>query len=267
MITEKLLDLSSTWGAEWVRYTDEHKDYTFKRKNFDGSRSIFLGALDGVQALYDGSRWDWRVSADYRFTPEVLAYVTVGTGFKGGGVTARPFDAAQALNGSFGPETVTAYEAGIASGVIIRNNVCRIISRMNQGEAPHRLNDQHQRRGGADFCNLFHAEAKRGTGVRNPASILFGQDDLEKAEIPEKGGHITVELALAIRFGRSRGYGFLRHPADVCEQYPLFLGPFTPFSVTSPLRPLAAFLMPIQIDFDLPLSRLKRRAHCRPRRG
>ena len=101
-------------------YTDEHKDYTFKRKNYDGTKSVFLGALDGVQAVYDGDRWDWRISADYRFSPEVLAYVTVGTGFKGGGVTARPFDAAQALNGSFGPETVTAYEAGIKTDLFDR---------------------------------------------------------------------------------------------------------------------------------------------------
>lgn len=103
-----------------LRYTDEHKDYTFKRKNFDGSKSIFLGALDGVVATYDGSKWDWRLSADYRFSPQVLAYVTAGTGFKGGGVTARPFDAAQALNGSFGPETVTAYEAGLKTDLFDR---------------------------------------------------------------------------------------------------------------------------------------------------
>ena len=103
-----------------LRYSKEHKDYTFVRKNYNGTVSTFLGALDGVVAKYDGSKWDWRVSADYRFSPEVLAYVTVGTGFKGGGVTARPFDAAQALNGSFGPETVTAYEAGLKTDLLDR---------------------------------------------------------------------------------------------------------------------------------------------------
>ena len=114
-----------------VRYTGEHKDYTFVRKNYDGTVSTFLGALDGVKATYDGSRWDWRVSADYRFSPQILAYVTVGTGFKGGGVTARPFDAAQALNGSFGPETVTAYEAGIKTDLFdrrLRMNISAFIN-------------------------------------------------------------------------------------------------------------------------------------------
>lgn len=114
-----------------LRYTKEHKDYTFVRKNFDGSVSYFLGALDGVKANYNGNKWDWRISTDYRFSPEVLAYVTVGTGFKGGGVTARPFDAAQAINGNFGPESVTAYEAGLKTDLLdrkLRLNIAAFIN-------------------------------------------------------------------------------------------------------------------------------------------
>jgi len=114
-----------------LRYTEEHKDYTFVRLNYDGTVSSYLGALNGVKAVYDGDKVDWRMSVDYRFTPEVLAYVTVGTGFKGGGVTARPFDAAQALNGSFGPETVTAYEAGLKTDFFdrrLRVNVAAFIN-------------------------------------------------------------------------------------------------------------------------------------------
>jgi iron complex outermembrane recepter protein len=109
--------LSITGG---LRYTKESKDYTFRRLNYNGSVSYFLGALNGVKATYKGSHVDWRVSADYRFSPAILAYITVGTGFKGGGVTARPFDAAQALNGSFGPETVTAYEVGLKTNLFDR---------------------------------------------------------------------------------------------------------------------------------------------------
>jgi iron complex outermembrane recepter protein len=103
-----------------LRYTKESKDYTFVRLNYDGTPSVFLGALNGLTATYAGDKVDWRISGDYRFSPEVLAYVTVGTGFKGGGVTARPFDAAQALNGSFGPETVTAYEIGLKTDLLDR---------------------------------------------------------------------------------------------------------------------------------------------------
>ncbi len=103
-----------------LRYTDEHKDYTFRRKNYDGTVSVFLGPLDGFTATYDGDAIDWRVAADYRLSPEVMVYATAGTGFKGGGVTARPFDVAQARNGSFGPETVTAYEIGIKTDLLDR---------------------------------------------------------------------------------------------------------------------------------------------------
>ncbi|MEY2943044.1 MAG: hypothetical protein RLY97_1058, partial [Pseudomonadota bacterium] len=118
-----------------LRYTSEHKDYTFVRKNYDGTVSTFLGALDGVKAVYDGNRVDWRISADYRFSPAVLAYVTVGTGFKGGGVTARPFDAAQALNGSFGPESVTAYEVGLKTDLLDRKLRLNISAFINDYKA------------------------------------------------------------------------------------------------------------------------------------
>ncbi len=117
VIARPIEGLTLTGG---LRYTKEHKDYTFVRENFDGSVSYFLGALNGVKAVYDGHKTDWRISADYRFSPQVLAYVTVGTGFKGGGVTARPFDAPQALNGSFGPETLTAYEIGLKTDLFDR---------------------------------------------------------------------------------------------------------------------------------------------------
>ena len=117
VIARPMENLTLTGG---LRYTEESKDYTFVRKNYDGTVSVFLGALDGLTAKYKGDKVDWRLSADYRFSPEVLAYVTVGTGFKGGGVTARPFDAPQALNGSFGPETVTAYELGLKTDLLDR---------------------------------------------------------------------------------------------------------------------------------------------------
>jgi iron complex outermembrane receptor protein len=114
-----------------LRYTDEHKDYTFVRKNYDGTVSMFLGALDGVKATYDGNKVDWRLAANYRFSPAVMAYASASTGFKGGGVTARPFDAAQALNGSFDPETVTAYEIGVKTDLLDRKLRMNLSAFMN----------------------------------------------------------------------------------------------------------------------------------------
>ncbi|MXP27012.1 TonB-dependent receptor [Altererythrobacter indicus] len=110
-----------------LRYTKEHKDYTFVRRNFAYGKDLGVGAtilgldkLDGLQSVYNGDRVDWRISADYRFSPAVLAYVTVSTGFKGGGVTARPFLPEHATKGDFGPETVTSYEAGLKTNFLDR---------------------------------------------------------------------------------------------------------------------------------------------------
>lgn len=106
-----------------IRYTKEHKDYTFVRTQWDGGTltDIFgVGALNGTVANYDGDKVDWRLSVDYRFSPEVLAYATVSTGFKGGGVTARPFTKTQAVNGTFDPETLRAYEVGLKTDLFDR---------------------------------------------------------------------------------------------------------------------------------------------------
>jgi outer membrane receptor protein involved in Fe transport len=117
-----------------LRYTSEHKDYTFVRQSLDGgvlNDAFGVGKLNGVKAIYNGQRVDWRVSADYRFSPAVMAYATVSTGFKGGGVVARPFTALQAINGAFGPETLTAYEAGLKTNLFDRKMRLNISSFYN----------------------------------------------------------------------------------------------------------------------------------------
>jgi iron complex outermembrane receptor protein len=101
-----------------LRYTTEHKDYTFNRQNPNGTPNPFLGALAGVVATADDSRVDYRLSADYRFSPAVMAYATFSTGFKGGGVGPRPFNPAQARG--FGPETLNNYEVGLKLDLLDR---------------------------------------------------------------------------------------------------------------------------------------------------
>lgn len=106
-----------------LRYTEEHKDYTFVRRRLDYSKGPVGGGvedLDGLVSIYDGNRVDWRISADYRFNEQLLAYATVSTGFKGGGVTARPFYPEHAKKGTFKPETVTSYELGLKTDLFDR---------------------------------------------------------------------------------------------------------------------------------------------------
>jgi iron complex outermembrane receptor protein len=136
--------LSLTGG---LRYTKDHKSYTYYRFNLDGVtinpfvdpvgatygagyngpdyknpnpalRTRTVSALTGRSAVFDGNRTDWRVSADYRFNPAVMAYVTAGTGYKSGGDSPRPFNAAQAIG--FGPETLTSYEIGLKTDLFDR---------------------------------------------------------------------------------------------------------------------------------------------------
>ncbi|MEO6041259.1 MAG: TonB-dependent receptor [Croceibacterium sp.] len=113
-----------------VRYTAESKEYHYFRLNPDGTINAYLdpvgaakgagapGALTGLVATYKGSRWDWRAALNYRFSPAVMAYASVSTGFKGGGTNPRPFYASQAIG--FNPEVLTSYEAGIKTDLFDR---------------------------------------------------------------------------------------------------------------------------------------------------
>ena len=162
VIVKPVAALTLTGG---LRYTREAKDYTFFRYNYDGAtinafldpvgaacgigfsgvdtgdcnhngNSIeVLQALSGTTARFRGSRWDYRASLDYRFNPEILAYATVSTGFKGGGIGPRPFNAAQAR--PFGPEKLTAFEVGFKTDLFdrrLRFNVAAYYNRFKDAQ-------------------------------------------------------------------------------------------------------------------------------------
>lgn len=130
-----------------IRYTEETKDQTYFRYNYDGTINAFLDpvgaacgagfdgvdtadcdgdgnttevlrALTGNTANYAGDKIDWRIAVDYRFSDAVLAYASVSTGFKGGGSNPRPFNAFQLL--PFGPEELVAYEVGMKTDLLDR---------------------------------------------------------------------------------------------------------------------------------------------------
>lgn len=119
-----------------LRYTDENKQQTYYRLNYDGTVNGFLDpvgaangigyvspdgtvrALSGTTARYSASRVDYRAAVDYRFSPALLAYGSFSTGFKGGGSNPRPFNSAQII--AFQPESLNAYEIGIKSDLFNR---------------------------------------------------------------------------------------------------------------------------------------------------
>jgi len=133
-----------------VRYTKDDKSYTYYRYNLNGTTinpfidpvgAVYgpgycgpnslniprlppgtppctVQSLTGREATFSGSRTDWHADADYRFNPELMVYVSAGTGYKAGGDSPRPFNAAQAIG--FGPETLTSYEIGMKTDLADR---------------------------------------------------------------------------------------------------------------------------------------------------
>src|SRR2546429_4287335 len=57
-------------------------------------------------------------SRNHESNPAIMAYLSVGTGYKSGGDSPRPFSAAQAIG--FGPEKLTSYELGLKTDLLNR---------------------------------------------------------------------------------------------------------------------------------------------------
>jgi iron complex outermembrane receptor protein len=95
-----------------IRYTDDKKTYDFNRFNLQGGpANPAQGPLNNLPLqVYEGNRVDYRLGLSYRFSDAVMAYAQFSTGYKGGGVNAKPFTAGQAI--SFNPESIETWEAG-----------------------------------------------------------------------------------------------------------------------------------------------------------
>lgn len=107
-------DLKLTAG---LRFTDEHKDYTFVRLNRDGSTGApIVGPLNGLVGTYNGDRLDYRAALQYDWSENIMTYLQFATGFKGGGISPRPFVADQAT--PFGRETLENWELGVKADLL-----------------------------------------------------------------------------------------------------------------------------------------------------
>jgi iron complex outermembrane recepter protein len=109
-----------------VRYTHEDKEYTYVRDNPPGTQDLlgvdsiyFAPGFSGTQGTYEGSKIDWRANVDYRWNDNIMTYASVSTGFKGGGINPRPFEASQVE--TFKPETLTSYELGAKTDFLDRS--------------------------------------------------------------------------------------------------------------------------------------------------
>jgi iron complex outermembrane receptor protein len=102
-----------------LRYTDEHKDYNYVRLNHTGTApGAVVGGLDGVRADFDGDSLDYRVAVQFDWNTDVMTYLQYATGFKGGGVSPRPFVPDQAVG--FDREELRTLEAGLKADLFGR---------------------------------------------------------------------------------------------------------------------------------------------------
>jgi iron complex outermembrane receptor protein len=101
-----------------VRYTDDRKSFTFNRYDLNGAPHPTLGSLTNYTGVYSGDRFDYRLGIDYQWTPSLMTYAQVSTGYKGGGVNPRPFVSTQVV--PYKPETLTSYELGFKSRLVGR---------------------------------------------------------------------------------------------------------------------------------------------------
>jgi iron complex outermembrane receptor protein len=119
-----------------VRYSEDEKSYTFRRRNPDLSpialcsivpfgfpnpwfwesgnpANCGVAAVERLSVAYSSDNTDYRAALSFDIGDETMIYGQVTTGYKAGGNNARPFFPSQ-LN-AFDPETLDSYEVGLKS--------------------------------------------------------------------------------------------------------------------------------------------------------
>ena len=110
-----------------VRYSEDDKSYTFHRHNPDGTlpqpcttlwfweagtpANCGVAGLDGLPWSFSSNHTDYRVVLSDDLNDHVMVYGEVSTGYKAGGVNARPFFPSQ--RHGFDPETLDSIEFGL----------------------------------------------------------------------------------------------------------------------------------------------------------
>jgi iron complex outermembrane receptor protein len=106
-----------------IRVTHEEKNYLFGRLNPDGNGDYLplsnpQNPLTGQTGTFKGTIVDYRAVASYKITPDIMTYAQFATGFKGGGISPRPYSYHQIR--PFGPEKLRSYELGFKADFLDR---------------------------------------------------------------------------------------------------------------------------------------------------
>jgi iron complex outermembrane receptor protein len=110
-ITEKL---SMSGG---LRYTDDEKVSDILRVTGNtappgvGLPQYVL--IPHAIVVAESQEWSPKISFDYQFTPTIMGYTALSTGFRGGGFGPRPANSLQVA--AFDPEYIDSFEVGVKS--------------------------------------------------------------------------------------------------------------------------------------------------------
>lgn len=126
----------------------------------------------------DFTRVNWSATLEYQWTPDVMSYARVATGYKAGGFNPR----SAAGSGSFGPENLISYELGAKSELLDRR------LRLN-ATVFHSVNDDYQ-------VSQFIA----GSGGAASQTVNAGKANFEGVEV-ELDALVTSNLRLYGNFG------------------------------------------------------------------
>jgi iron complex outermembrane receptor protein len=94
-----------------IRYTSDKKEINRANAVTDTNQRITQILRTGQRLDFEFNKTTWRANAEFYVNDDSMLYATVSTGFRSGGFNAGVFTN-PLLQGSFGPENVTAYEIG-----------------------------------------------------------------------------------------------------------------------------------------------------------
>lgn len=167
-----------------VRYSQEDKTYQYYRlllAPFHGiPAGTFLFPITKGSLSY--SRVDPKVGLQYQWTPDLMTYAQLSTGYKAGGFNTRPVSAAQAT--AFDPETLTAYEVGVKSEWF-----------------EHRL-----RANMAAFYSQYKNLQLQANGIDNAGNLAVLTKNVGKAEIKGVEAEVDAEPVPGLVINSSVGY-------------------------------------------------------------
>ena len=106
--TTKALFAQATWHLGDRFSLTGGARYTWDKKQLTQTAPVIRSPA------VDFSKFNWAVTADYKFDDGIMGYARIATGYKAGGFSARSFDS------GFQPENLTSYEIGLKTDLFDR---------------------------------------------------------------------------------------------------------------------------------------------------